>query len=188
MPGYMAALAIALCPILVVVRLIVLRRGGTRALHFASKDNKDYLIPPFALIYFYAIFASAFGWPLVGSERFFHSEVIAWIGVAFCFAGLLLVVLSLVAFGASFRVGIDTDHPDKLVTSGVFAISRNPIYVGFGLVLLGEFLVFPGWIPLIYLIVAVWLFKRQVLREEAFLRTHYGQEFTDYCGRVRRYL
>ncbi|MEB3020842.1 methyltransferase family protein [[Mycobacterium] crassicus] len=188
MPAYLATLAIALCPILVIARLIVLRRGGTRGLHFASMDNKDYLIPPFALIYFYAIFAGAFGWPLVGSERFFDSAAIAWIGVASCFAGLLLVAVSLVAFGTSFRVGIDADHPDKLVTSGVFAISRNPIYVGFGLVLLGEFLVFPSWIPLIYLLAAMWLFNRQVLREEAFMRGHYGREYADYCGRVRRYL
>ncbi|BBX11162.1 hypothetical protein MNVM_02430 [Mycobacterium novum] len=74
------------------------------------------------------------------------------------------------------------------MTSGVFAVSRNPIYVGFALVLLGQFLVFPSWIPLIYLLAAVWLFNRQVVREEAFLRQHYGQEFADYCNRVRRYL
>lgn len=188
MPAYLAALALALCPVLVVARLIVLRRSGTNAMHFGSTDTKDFLIPPFALVYFYVVFAGAFGWPLVGSERFFDSDAIAWIGVGCCFAGLLLVALSLVAFGTSFRVGIDADHPDKLVTSGVFAISRNPIYVGFGLVLLGEFLVFPSWIPLIYLLAAVWLFNRQVLREETFMRGHYGQEYVDYCSRVRRYL
>ena len=188
MPEYLAALAIALCPILVAIRLIVLRRTGTDALHFGNTDKTDLLIPPFALVYFYAIFAAAFGWPLVGSDRFFNSEASSWTGVAFCFAGLALVLLSLVAFGTSFRVGIDNDRPDKLVTSGVFAISRNPIYVGFGLVLLGQFLVFPSWIPLIYLLGAAWLFNRQVLREESFLREHYGREYADYCGRVRRYL
>lgn len=188
MPGYLAALALALCPVLVAVRLIVLRRSGTDALHFGSTDRKDFLIPPFALVYFYVIFAGAFGWPLVGSQRFFDSDVLSWIGVVLCFTGLLMVVASLVAFGTSFRVGIDTDHPDKLVTSGVFAISRNPIYVGFGLVLLGQFLVFPSWIPLIYLLAAVWLFNRQVLREESFMREHYGREYAEYCSRVRRYL
>ncbi|NDJ89634.1 methyltransferase family protein [Mycolicibacter kumamotonensis] len=188
MPAYLAALALALCPVLVLTRLIVLRRSGTHAMHFGSMDNKDFLIPPFALVYFYVVFAGAFGWPLVGSEPFFTSAAIDWIGVAFCFAGLAMVMLSLVAFGTSFRVGIDTERPDKLVTSGVFAVSRNPIYVGFGLVLLGEFLVFPTWIPLIYLLAGVWLFNRQVLREEAFMREHYGREYAEYCGRVRRYL
>ncbi|OBK85192.1 isoprenylcysteine carboxyl methyltransferase [Mycolicibacter heraklionensis] len=188
MPGYLAALALALCPIVVVARLIMLRRSGTDAMHFGSTDRKDFLIPPFALVYFYVVFAGAFGWPLVGSERFWRSDAISGAGVACCFAGLLFLVSSLVAFGSSFRVGIDTDNPDKLVTSGVFALSRNPIYVGFGLVLLGQFLVFPSWIPLIYLLAGGWLFNRQVLREEAFMREHYGREYADYCSRVRRYL
>ncbi|AEF35645.1 MAG: isoprenylcysteine carboxylmethyltransferase family protein [Mycolicibacter algericus] len=188
MPGYLAALALTLCPVLVVARLIMLRRSGTRALHFGNIDKKDFLIPPFALLYFYVIFANAFGWPLVAAGRFFSSDVVAWAGVALCVGGLLFLLLSLIAFGTSFRVGIDVDQPDELVTSGVFAVSRNPIYVGFALVLLGQFLVFPSWIPLIYLLAAVWLFNRQVVREEAFLRQHYGQEFADYCNRVRRYL
>jgi len=188
MPEYLAALSRALCPLLVVIRLIMLRRSGTHALHFGNIDKKDFVIPPFALVYFYVIFANAFGWPLVAEQRFFSSEVVAWIGVALCGGGLLFLLLSLIAFGTSFRVGIDVDHPDELVTSGVFAISRNPIYVGFALVLLGQFLVFPSWIPLAYLLAALWLFHRQVLREEAFLRQHYGREFADYCSRVRRYL
>jgi protein-S-isoprenylcysteine O-methyltransferase Ste14 len=96
--------------------------------------------------------------------------------------------LSLVSFGRSFRVGIDVDQPDKLVTTGIFAISRNPIYVGFALVLVGQFLVFPNWIPLVYLAAGVLLFHRQVLREESFMRQHYDQEYAEYCRRVRRYL
>jgi protein-S-isoprenylcysteine O-methyltransferase Ste14 len=108
--------------------------------------------------------------------------------VAFCFAGLLLLLSSLVSFGQSFRVGIDTDHSDTLMTTGVFALSRNPIYVAFAAILLGQCLVFPDWILLAYIGAGTWLFHRQVLREEAFLRTHYGQEYLEYCHRVRRYL
>jgi len=60
------------------------------------------------------------------------------------------------------------DHADKLVTTGVFAFSRNPIYVAFGCVLLGQFLVFPDWILSVYLAAGIWLFHRPVLREEEF--------------------
>ena len=58
-------------------------------------------------------------------------------------------VLSLVSFGNSFRDGIDVDEPGRLVTTGIFAVSRKPIYVGFFVFLLGQFLVFPNWVPLI---------------------------------------
>jgi protein-S-isoprenylcysteine O-methyltransferase Ste14 len=188
MQGYLAALTIVLLLAMVLIRVFLLRRTGTRAMHFGRIDRTDFLIPPFALFYFYTVFAAAFNLPIVSAQTFFHSEVISWIGVLLCFAGLILLSLSLVSFGKSFRVGIDVDHADKLVTTGIFAFSRNPIYVAFGFVLLGQFLVFPNWILLVYLAAGIWLFHRQVLREEAFLKKQYGQEYVEYCNRVRRYL
>lgn len=92
------------------------------------------------------------------------------------------------SFGMSFRVGIDTEHPEKLITTGIFACTRNPIYLAFGLVLVGQFLIFSNWILLVYLIAAGWLIHRQVLREEAYLKQHYGEEYLAYCEQVRRYL
>ena len=85
-------------------------------------------------------------------------------------------------------MGIDTDHPNQLVTTGAFAHSRNPIYVAFAFILLGQFLIFSNWILLLYLGAAIWLFHRQVLREEDFLKQYYGEEFIEYCEAVRRYL
>jgi protein-S-isoprenylcysteine O-methyltransferase Ste14 len=41
---------------------------------------------------------------------------------------------------------------------------------------------------LIYLFAGTWLFRRQVLREEEFMRRQYGEEYEAYCQRVRRYL
>jgi len=83
--------------------------------------------------------------------------------------------LSLVSFGRSFRVGTDTDHPDRLATTGVFAFTRTPIYVAFAFVLLGQTVVFPNWILLVHMIAATWLFHRQISREEEYLREHYGK-------------
>ena len=188
MTGYLAALAIVLLLGTVITRLLLLRRAGTNAMHFGKLDKTDFLIPPVALFYFYTIFAAAFRWPLVSTQVFVNSGVIAWIGVALCYVGLSVLFASLVSFGTSFRVGIDVDQPDKLVTTGIFAVSRNPIYVGFALVLIGEFLVFPNWVPLAYLLVGFLLFHRQVLREESFMRQHYSEEYAEYCRRVRRYL
>ncbi len=188
MPQYLAALTIVLLLGTVLGRVLLLRRTGTRAMHFGKLDKTDFLIPPVALCYFYTLFAAAFGWPLANTHWFFRSTAVAWLGLALCLAGVLILALSLVSFGSSFRVGIDVDRPGQLVTSGIFAVSRNPIYVGFFVFLLGQFLAFPGWVPLIALAAASLLFHRQVLREEEFMRQRYGQEYAEYCGRVRRYL
>jgi protein-S-isoprenylcysteine O-methyltransferase Ste14 len=167
---------------------LLMKRKGIEAMNFGKIDKTDFLIPPFALFYFYLVFANTFNLPTVSTQEFFHSEIIPWIGVLFCLAGLLLLLWSLVSFGQSFRVGIDTDHPDKLITTGVFAFSRNPIYVAFALILLGQFLIFSNWILLVYLGAAIWLFHRQVMREEEYLKGHYGEEYSEYCNQVRRYI
>lgn len=67
-------------------------------------------------------------------------------------------------------------------------MSRNPIYVAFALLLIGELLILPHWVMLLVAIAGFALFHRQVLREEAFLRAHYGAAYVAYCKRVRRYL
>ncbi len=188
MPGYFAALTIVLMLGMVLTRVLLMKRKGIEAMNFGKIDKTDFLIPPFALFYFYLVFAAAFNFPAVSTQEFFHSGVIPWVGALFCLAGLLLLLWSLVSFGRSFRVGIDKDHPDKLITTGVFAFSRNPIYVAFASILLGQFLIFSNWILLVYIGGAIWLFHRQVLREEDYLKKHYGREYSEYCNRVRRYI
>ena len=74
----------------------------------------------------------------------------SWGGVLLCLVGSFLLFLSLVSFGQSLRVGIDEDHADKRTTTGIFAFSRNPIYVACGFVLLGQFLLFSNWILLLH--------------------------------------
>ncbi len=188
MPQKLAALTVLLLLGTVISRVVVLRRTGTAAMHFGKIDKTDFLIPPVALFYFYTLFATAFGWPLDIGGMFFRSTVVAWIGVGLCLGGVLILVFSLVSFGSSFRVGIDAEQPGRLVTTGIFAVSRNPIYVGFFLFLVGQFLAFPSWTTLTALGFAAALFHRQVMREEEFMRQRYGQEYAEYCGRVRRYV
>ena len=172
----------------VLTRVFIMKTKGVDAMQFGRIDKTDYFIPPFALFYFYLVFAAAFGWPAPSTRELFDSEALRWVGVALCVAALTLLAWSLVSFGQSFRVGIDTERPDKLITTGIFAFSRNPIYVGFALILLGQFLISSSWLLLAYLLAGYWLFHRQVLREEQFLSNYYGDSFENYRQRVRRYL
>jgi len=153
MPHYFAALTVVPLIGMVLTRALLMKRQGIEAMKFGNIDKKDLLIPPFAFFYFYIIFVEAFPLPPVSHQEFFQSDSVPWIGVGLCAGGLGLLLWSLISFGRSFRVGIDTDRPDRLVTSGIFAVSRNPIYVAFATVLLGQFLIFPNWILLLYMAV-----------------------------------
>jgi protein-S-isoprenylcysteine O-methyltransferase Ste14 len=188
MQKYFAAATVILMFALVATRVSMLRRRGIEAMNFGKIDRTDFLIPPFALFYFYLIFANAFRLPTVSRQVMFDLPAVAWFGVLLCGLGLALLGWSLVSFGQSFRVGIDLETTDRLVTTGAFGLTRNPIYVAFSIILLGQFLVFPNWILLLYTCAGEWLFHRQILREEEFLKKHYREEFLEYCRRVKRYL
>lgn len=188
MQKYLALASIILMISMVIVRIFILKKQGIKAMNFGEIDKKDFMIPPFALFYFYIIFANTFRLPTFNKQEIFHNEIFAWLGVFLCLIGLIIMFWSLISFKKSFRVGIDLNHSESLITSGIFALSRNPIYVSFGLTLIGQFFVFSSWILLIYIIAGIWLFHRQVLLEEEFLKKQYGKEYLEYCNRVRRYL
>ena len=187
MTRYIGAATLILLMILVMARAFQLKRLGIKAIQFGEKDKKDFLILPFALLLFYTVFANAFGLPPIGGELF-SSEFTGWAGAAVCIMGIFLFIYALISFGKSFRVGLDEDHPGELVTTGAFAISRNPIYTAFGLVLIGIFLIIPNWIILIYVFIGLWLFNRQILLEEKSLKKIYGDTYEVYCKNVRRFL
>lgn len=182
-----AVITIGLLIMMVIIRSVQLKKLGIQAFKFGEIDKKDFIILPFALLLIYVIFSNAFNFPRLGTELF-ENELVGWGGITLCLAGLSFFVCSLISFGKSFRVGIDEDEPGKLITTGAFSISRNPIYTAFGLVLLGEFLIYPNWVLLLYLIVGFWLFNRQINLEEQSLTGIYGEKYKEYCKKVRRYL
>ncbi|MGC2606338.1 MAG: hypothetical protein WA419_12365, partial [Silvibacterium sp.] len=89
MPRYFGAVTLVLVLGMVLGRSLMMRQRGIRAMHFGKIDKKDYLIPPFALFYFYLVFANVFGFPTVSGKEFFPLEIVRWAGVAVCLAGLL---------------------------------------------------------------------------------------------------
>ena len=75
-----AAFALVLLSSMVPARVWIMKRRGMQAMHFGQIDKKDFLIPPFAVFYFYTVFAAAFGWPELYRRQLFGSEFVAWVG------------------------------------------------------------------------------------------------------------
>ena len=83
------------------------------------------------------------------------------------------------------------DPPRRLVVSGLYLFVRNPMYIGMGLVLLGEILLWPQIArELIILMVVLWALVNGfvMLYEEPHLRDKFGDDYIHYCQHVRRWL
>jgi protein-S-isoprenylcysteine O-methyltransferase Ste14 len=102
-------------------------------------------------------------------------------------AGLAVYALALRAFGTAWRLGIDRNHPGELVTGGIFARSRNPVYLGLTLVMVGAFLVLGRLVLLALAIGFPVYFQYLVRREERFLAEHYGDAYREYAAQVGRW-
>ena len=109
-------------------------------------------------------------------------------GVVLVTLGMIPFILAFVNFGTSWRIGIDRKTPGTLVTGGIFAFMRNPIYVAFILFFFGIFLMNATWFFLICALLAVVFLHFQILREEEFLKKQYGADYAEYCTRAARYL
>jgi len=188
MQAYFGIIAITLLIGLVFIRTRNLKKQGIEAVEFGKKDKKDFFILPFALFYFYLILAHAFNLPTIKGQELFRSEMLSWVGVLICLIAIVFFLWSMISFRKSFRVGLVNNTAQGLITTGAFAVSRNPIYVSFAMMLIGQFLIYPVWILLLYIFIGVSAFHRQVLKEERFLTEQYGEEFKAYCKKVRRYL
>ena len=116
----------------------------------------------------------------------------AWLRVIAALMGLAALGLGGVAAWTMHRAhtAVEPWKPSThLVSRGIFAHTRNPIYVGLLLLLAGFALWFasPG-IALLLPVCALVLHHGVVLREERYLSTVFGAEYRDYMARVRRWL
>jgi protein-S-isoprenylcysteine O-methyltransferase Ste14 len=104
-------------------------------------------------------------------------------------AGLLLMAAAQASMGASFRVGQDdADAPPELRSGGLHARTRNPIYVGSWLALLGMTFWWPSALLLALCGALGAGMHALVLEEERFLERTFGAAFLEYRARVPRYL
>ena len=115
-------------------------------------------------------------------------SVPAWVTAAgwlLAGAGLGLVAIAQHAMGRSWRIGID-DRPTALVERGVFALVRNPIYLGMLAMLGGVGLVAPcAWTVCVWVMTLLILSLQTRLEERHLLELH-GEAYARYAAHVGR--
>jgi protein-S-isoprenylcysteine O-methyltransferase Ste14 len=110
-------------------------------------------------------------------------------GLLMAAAGLGLAWIARSAMGTSWRIGVGPGEKTELVTTGVFARARNPIFTAMVTAQAGTVLMAPRWLSLGALTALVMSIELQVRWvEEPHLRKSHGTGYLDYATRVGRFV
>jgi len=118
----------------------------------------------------------------------FKNQIIQFAGATVILVGLIVFCLALISFNSSWRVGIDTVSPGDLITTGVFSVTRNPIFLSMDLYFLGTFLIYGNLFFLMCFVCIALGFQFQIRQEETFLIERYGDKYRKYMAQVNRYI
>lgn len=173
--------------------LIVAKRIGKNPLVLPKDDSAYGLIGLYFKLTLIAMFIYVLVYSLLPS---WHSnflfiasldnEIIKYIGLVVLAVSLVWTIIAQGHMKNSWRIGIDTETKTELVTNGLFGLSRNPIFFGMILSLVGLFLVTPNAPTLLFLILGYVLIQIQIRLEEEFLTNEHGQNYIDYKRKVKR--
>jgi protein-S-isoprenylcysteine O-methyltransferase Ste14 len=112
---------------------------------------------------------------------------IQWISMIFWVFGFMLLLLGRFGLGNSFRLGTPKEGT-SLIVGGLYRFSRNPMYLGVYATVLASALYTLNPVVILLAAFVVAIHHKIVLSEEEYMQKVFGQEYLDYCHRVRRYI
>lgn len=119
---------------------------------------------------------------------YLESTVLCRIGWVLIIASLMIIWTAQSHMRLSWRIGIDETNPIELVTTGAFAYSRNPIFLGIMMANVGLFAIIPNAFMLLIVSLSTVSVNTQIRLEEAFLESRFGVDYLNYKKRVRRWI
>ncbi|WNS42576.1 isoprenylcysteine carboxylmethyltransferase family protein [Paenibacillus sp. MMS20-IR301] len=120
--------------------------------------------------------------------RHFNEPLVNFIGAGIVSLGCAVFILAMKAMRTSWRVGIDKSTATKLITRGIYKVSRNAAFVGFDLMFAGLYLMYPSFLTLIIAVFNILAIHLLILQEEKHLRETFGKAYSDYCRKTPRYI
>lgn len=120
---------------------------------------------------------------------FAENAVLRFIGMVLLLGGVILVFWAAFQF-PRHQTSIRPDRgSNALVAAGPYAFSRNPIYLGEAIALVGAGIAFDRlWLILVVPVFVFAITRLAIEREEAYLERRFGAAFADYRSRVRRWI
>nr|WP_294908907.1 isoprenylcysteine carboxylmethyltransferase family protein [uncultured Lacibacter sp.] len=107
-------------------------------------------------------------------------------GLVLMHASFLWIIIAQQQMKLSWRIGIDEQHTTALVTTGLFSLSRNPVFLGMIVTTAGLFLVLPNALTFFSMATSYVVIQIQIRLEEAHLLQQHGTAYAAYKQRTRR--
>lgn len=109
-------------------------------------------------------------------------------GLGMALLGSLLTVFAQSDMGRCWRVGVPEAVPDALVTTGLFGVSRNPVFLGMLMLAVGLALALSSAVMIVCAAAFCLACEIQVRDEERLLENAFGAEYAAYRQSVRRWI
>lgn len=179
-----------------VVRSVLLwKRTGINPLTFNKADDahgyngKVFTVISFLELILVGIYAFKIEWyKYLLPFWYLENDTLSKIGWGFLIFSLIVVWVAQSQMANSWRIGIDDVNKTRLVTKGLFSISRNPIFLGIIIANIGLFLVIPNAFTLLIISLSTISINTQIRLEEGFLRVEFGNDYIEYVAKVRRWM
>ena len=158
-------------------------------MHAQTKDHPGIYIPP--PLFYVAFFMLAVYLQHIFSINnfFFQLRTTMFAGVLFLVAAVFFLFTSLGRFIRTKNSVMTIRPANTLQTTGIYKITRNPMYQGLVFVYTGLTCIAGNWWNVILLPLLVLVIQEYVIRkEESYLMRHFGNTYAQYKARVRRWL
>lgn len=103
------------------------------------------------------------------------------------YAGIIVFIIGLVIL---IRATYDfiTTKPNKIIKTGVYKISRHPMYLATFIITLSVSIASLSWLFLLLTIIMIFLFHKEALIEERYCLELFGEEYADYLQHIPRWI
>jgi protein-S-isoprenylcysteine O-methyltransferase Ste14 len=181
---------LGLLPVSFIVQLLIakfiLRKKGARLSGSSPINKYIFYISKYSVILVWTgmileIMNISIGYSFPKNIFSIYSGVGCWIG------GFVLLHIGRFSLGQSFRIGVSNEK-ELFIASGIYKISRNPMYVGLYATIIGFMIYSLNVIYVIFSVFIIIVHHIITLNEEKQLLKRYGKTYTEYCRKVRRYI
>ena len=152
-----------------------------------SIDNANVIAP--APVLYGLAFVAGLAVEYVAPTHLLPFPVGAWFAAAFIAIAIAMVASAFRALAQAHTAFDARKSTSKIVTTGAFRLSRNPTYLSLTLLLIGiAFAISSFWVLLSVIPAVAATQWGVILREERYLEAKFGEAYSSYASRVRRWL